>query len=877
MKSSEIRSSFVDFFVNKGHKHISSAPLVPVGDHTLLFTNAGMVQFKDYFTGKVKPPLKRAVTVQKCLRVSGKHADLENVGPSDRHHTFFEMLGNFSFGDYFKEQAIEYAWELVTNIWEIKKDQIFVSIFKDDEEAYKLWRKVAGLTEDKIVRLGEEDNFWAMGDTGPCGPCSEIYVDRQPTYPRLEVEKGCESGRYIEVWNLVFMQYERDISGALKPLPKPSIDTGAGLERVAAVLQGVTSNYQTDLFVPIISALENIFNRKYGNNTSTDVSFRVISDHIRAITFLIADGVVPSSEGRGYVLRRILRRAVRHGMKLGKEEPFLFSLVDTVVEIMGSFYGELYDSADSAKRIIEKEEQKFLGTLANAARMLQQWVDEARSQGKKELSGDKIFKLYDTYGMPIDIAKEMLEEERMSFDAVEFENLLQLQRKRARVATAKKISQRELLENLIKDLNLPKTEFVGYDLLKERARILALIRKDENFYEKVNGLSAGENGLIILDKTVFYAEGGGQVGDRGKLSTSGGEVEVVDTQRIGDVVVHFVYCVKGTICTGENSILEVDKERRLNTQRNHTATHLLHAALRKVLGRQVKQAGSLVAPDRLRFDFTWDGKVESEELAEIERTVSRWILENREVIKKYEPLRDALSRGAIALFGEKYGDIVRTVEIPGISLELCGGCHVDRIGEIGPFIITSSKGIGSGIRRIEAITGDASIGWIYDKKNKLSRLESILGVPEGEVEQSILSLIKEANDLRREVEYLRRKLVYGGGIDRYSDSFFALVWGEKLDRSSMRDLARKLARDQKGIGFVISTHDDKFAAVVAVDQSFLDKVSAREVIKDTLSGFGKGGGKKDLAEGGGRFTNKEDFKKAVVERLRKLVSIFSIQ
>ncbi|KAB2958965.1 MAG: alanine--tRNA ligase, partial [Thermoanaerobaculia bacterium] len=742
MKSAEIRSSFVDYFVARGHRSVPSSPLVPRGDATLLFANAGMVQFKDYFTGAAVPEFRRAVTVQKCLRVSGKHNDLENVGPSARHHTFFEMLGNFSFGDYFKAEAIEWGWDLVTRVWGLPPGRLFASVFERDDEAFELWRKISGLPAERVVRCGEKDNFWAMGETGPCGPCSEIYVDRRPELPLAGWEEGTESGRYLEIWNLVFMQFERGADGTMTPLPKPSIDTGAGLERVAAVLLDVDSNYDTDLFQPILRAAAELAGTVYGRAADADVSLRVVADHLRAVAFLLADGVIPSNEGRGYVLRRLLRRAVRHGMRLGFDEPFLCRLLPVAGEAMGDAYPELGATRSASEATVRAEEEKFLDTVATGSRMVQEAIEEAKRGGSRTLPGTSVFRLYDTYGLPVQLLREIAEEEKFAIDETGFEAALAEQRERSRGAAGElKKLRLELQESLARELEgHPATAFEGYQELSiEGVKVLAARGLEasaaapgssNDASRGTEGLGKGQAGLVVTDRTVFYAESGGQVGDRGEMRWPGGRALVRDTQKDGaGRVLHEVEVVQGELKEPFPSLeLLVAPEHRLPTQRNHTGTHLLHAALRERLGEGVRQAGSLVHPDHLRFDFTYGKPLTSEEREAIEDRVNEWVL--RAVDTRITPereFREAVAAGAMALFGEKYGERVRTVEVPGFSLELCGGCHVRNTGEIGPFVIRHERGIASGVRRIEALTGERALAWLRGRDAELAAVERETG------------------------------------------------------------------------------------------------------------------------------------------------------
>ncbi len=666
MKSSEIRQSFLDFFGAREHRLVASAPLVPHGDPTLLFTNAGMVPFKDYFLGTDTPPSPRAVSAQKCMRVSGKHNDLENVGPSPRHHTFFEMLGNFSFGDYFKQDAIRFGWELVTEVWGLDPAHLTATVFEEDNEAADLWRQISGLPTDRIIRAGAKDNFWAMGDTGPCGPCSEIFVDTQPLEPRVDWEEGTDTGRYLEIWNLVFMQFERDEDGQMTPLPNPSIDTGAGLERVAAVLQGVASNYDTDLFRPILMATAGLAHSEYGSDEETDISFRVIADHIRAVTFLLADGVIPSNEGRGYVLRRILRRAVRHGMTLGFEEPFLHRLLPAVRETMGDVYPELAKAEKASAATTLAEEEKFLSTIATASRQVQEDIDRIRHAGGSELPGEDVFRLYDTYGLPLELIREIAEEEQFHLDEAGFETALDQQRQRSRQAGGEARKELAAVREALRDDERGASIFTGYrELDLDGVRVAGLARAEEGRYQAVDGLEAGEHGVVVLGTTPFYAESGGQVGDRGRLIWQGGAAAVIDTlSEPTGTRYHFVDIEAGSLHRDGRVSAHVESSWRRPTQRNHTATHLLHLALRHVLGEGARQAGSLVAPDRLRFDFTFHRQLSRDELHRVEDLVNRWILLAQPTqITDDRSYADAVDAGAMALFGEKYGERVRTVEV----------------------------------------------------------------------------------------------------------------------------------------------------------------------------------------------------------------------
>jgi len=886
MRSADLRRSFVDFFAARGHRPVASSPLVPHGDATLLFTNAGMVQFKDYFTGAARPDFDRAVTVQKCLRVSGKHNDLENVGPSPRHHTFFEMLGNFSFGDYFKAEAIEWGWELVTKTWGLPPSRLFASVFREDDEAFELWRKIAGLPEARVVRCGEKDNFWAMGETGPCGPCSEIYVDLRPDAPLVGWDEGTDSGRYLEIWNLVFMQFERDASGAMTPLPKPSIDTGAGLERVAAVLAGVPSNYDTDLFRPLLEATATLAKTEYGRAAQADVSMRVIADHLRATAFLLADGVIPSNEGRGYVLRRLLRRAVRHGMRLGFEEPFLHRLLPVVDEAMAGAYAELAATRAASQATVRAEEEKFLATVATGSKMVQEAIEEAKRAGAVALPGAAAFRLYDTYGLPIQLLREIAEEEKFGLDETGFESALAEQRERSRAAGgAQRRLRVELQAALAEALEaVPATEFVGYvegpdaaeqQLSIEGVRVLALVSLVEApdgaaegsaVADLASSVGLGEKGVVVTDRTVFYAESGGQVGDVGEMRWEGGRARVVDTQKDGaGHILHFVEVVAGRIQKPFPSMqLLVSVSHRLPTQRNHTATHLLHAALRGVLGEGVRQAGSLVHPDYLRFDFTYGRPLTAEERAEVERRVNEWVLRAVDTrIVAGRSIAEAKAAGAMALFGEKYGDTVRTVEIPGFSLELCGGCHVRNTGEIGPFVVRSERGVASGVRRIEALSGERALAHLRERDAELARVEAALGAETGRALGEVEALRRAVRERDAELAKLRRELVTGaasGGTG--GEGEIRAVAGVRLlvrevppaPAGELRDLAEAL-RGRLGTGVVVlgARGEGKVSLIAAATDDVKGRVPAGRLLKEVAALVGgSGGGRDDFAQAGGK-------------------------
>ena len=862
MLSRDIRRSFIDFYAGRGHAAVASSPLVPRDDPTLLFVNAGMVQFKNYFLGAEKPDSPRAVTSQKCLRVSGKHNDLENVGPSPRHHTFFEMLGNFSFGDYFKAEAIESAWELVTGVWGLSPEHLFATVFEQDDEAEKLWLRLSGLPPERVLRCGEKDNFWAMGDTGPCGPCSEIFVDTAPDLPAVGWQEGNDSGRYLEIWNLVFMQFERHEDGRSEPLPNPSIDTGAGLERVAAVLQGVDSNYDTDLFGPILRAVAAKAGRKYGRDPGADVSLRVIADHLRAVGFLLADGVPPSNDGRGYVLRRILRRAARHGMKLGFEEPFMASLLPSLEEAFAGHYPELEAAREPSAATVTAEETRFLQTVAVGAGKVQQAIEEARAGGEARLHGEAVFRLYDTFGLPIETVREIAEEEQFGIDEAGFEAALAEQRQRSRAARVS--ATLEGASSLKASMQaIPPTEFVGYCDLGLKDRVAGLTTADGDAVQQLSG-----PGFAVFERSPFYAEAGGQVGDVGQVSWAGGEARVLDTQRRGRHVFHRVEVADGALEVGSPVELGVDRERREAAQRHHTATHLLHAALRQHLGAGVRQAGSLVHPDRLRFDFTHGAPLTEAEREAIEDTVNEWVRRALPIKIEERSYDKAVAAGAMALFGEKYGDRVRTVEVPGFSLELCGGCHVANSGEIGPVALVGERGVAAGVRRIEALAGDRADHLHRRHARLLETLEAEIGASGEQAAVEVRALKERLREVERELSKLRLGLLAGDGKpapgqaaagDTRSIRGVDVVLREvpASNVGELRSLADVL-RSRLGSGVVVLGARDqgKVKLVASVTRDLQDRVDAAAVARAMGTAIsGSGGGRRDFAQAGGRAEN----------------------
>ena len=748
--SSQLRQAFLDYFAARDHEVVPSSSLVPANDPTLLFTNAGMVQFKDVFLGRDKRAIPRAASAQRCVRAGGKHNDLENVGYTARHHTFFEMLGNFSFGDYFKREAIHYAWELVTNVLELPPERLWCTVFTDDDEAASIWLDEIGVDKQRFARLGASDNFWAMGDTGPCGPCTEIFYDHGPTVAGGPPGSADSDGdRYIEIWNLVFMQFDRNEAGELKPLPKPSVDTGMGLERLAAVMQGVHSNYEIDLFVKLIEAAAAVTH----TDDLADKSLRVIADHIRACSFLIADGVIPGNEGRGYVLRRIIRRAIRHGYKLGVEDPFFYKLVKNVEAEMGAAYPELDARRAHVERVLRQEEQRFAETLAQGMRLLDEAIGKLGGSGV--IPGETVFKLYDTYGFPEDLTADVARERGYGVDREGFEKHMAEQRERARKASrfTAKAGDRPTFDT--------PTQFLGYETLASEGTVVALLDADGH---DVDALDADAAGTIVLDRTPFYAESGGQVGDTGELSTGGVRFAVRDTQKLGVAYGHIGTLDAGRVAVGDRLHAAVDAERRAATVLNHSATHLLHAALRTVLGSHVQQRGSLVAPDRLRFDFSHYEPVAPEQLREIEALVNEQIRENADAELRVVPYEEAIGSGALAFFGDKYGDRVRVLKL-GFSTELCGGTHVSRAGDIGLFKILSESGIAAGVRRIEAVAGRGALEWVNANESLLKDVAGLVKGGRDDVAVKVSQLVERTRMLERELSSLRRKLATGGGRD----------------------------------------------------------------------------------------------------------------
>ena len=852
MKTSEIRKKFLDYFAGKGHAIVESSSLVPHGDPTLMFTNAGMVQFKHVFLGDETRSYVTAASSQKCVRAGGKHNDLENVGHTARHHTFFEMLGNFSFGDYFKREAIGYAWEFLTGELRLDAERLFVTVFEEDDEAYDIWVKEIGIPADKIARIGAKDNFWSMGDTGPCGPCSEIFFDHGPEVwggpPGTPEEDG---DRFIEIWNLVFMQFNRDEDGNLAPLPKPSVDTGMGLERIAAVLQGVHNNYDIDLFRSLITAACRETGVQFGASEEKDVSLRVLADHLRSVSFLLADGVLPSNEGRGFVLRRILRRACRHGRLLGMEEAFIYKLVATLVSEMGEHFSELRENQANIEQVIRIEEERFIKTLDKGLKLVEQAVEQAGPGGT--IPGETLFVLYDTYGFPTDLTADILKGQDIQLDMHGFETCMEEQRQRARAAwggSGESALPKALFE--LREEHGP-TEFLGYSTLSAEGVITGLIKDSE----AVKTLSEGEEGWLVANQTPFYGESGGQVGDTGTITAGEACFEVSDTKKLlSDLFVHVGRVSKGSIEAGGIANFEVDGARRERIRRNHTATHLLHAVLRDVLGEHVKQAGSLVTPERLRFDFSHFKGVSADELALIERRVNEAIWANDGVETKLMTQDEAVASGAMALFGEKYGDEVRVVSA-GFSTELCGGTHVSATGDIGLVRILSETGIAAGVRRIEASTGDAAYEAAVADREQLSEAAAQLKAQGAGIVDAIAQMQAKLKEAERELGSLRAKQS-SGQLDELVQQAIEvngvkLLAAEVANVADMRDFMDK-AKSKLKSGVIVfgMKNGPKVQLVAGVTTDLVGQYHAGNIVREVaMRCGGKGGGKPDMAMAGG--------------------------
>jgi alanyl-tRNA synthetase len=884
MHSREIRSSFLEYFRRQGHTVVPSSSLVPADDPTLLFTNAGMNQFKDVFLGREKRPYTRAASSQKCMRVSGKHNDLENVGPSLRHHTFFEMLGNFSFGDYFKKEAIPFAWEMLTEVWKLPPERLYPTIFKGetgiprDDEAHSVWTKL--VTPDRVTELGLAENFWAMGETGPCGRCSEIHYYRGDHVPCEEERRGrpclgidCSCDRFVEIWNNVFMEFDRQPDGALTPLPAPSIDTGMGLERITAVIQGKIANYDTDLFTPILASIGDRAGRRYGASLDdpADISMRVIADHLRAMTFLIADGVIPSNEFRGYVLRKIMRRAMRHGKNLGFTEPIIHTFVDVVVSEMGNAYPELRSGRDTIVQVVRNEEERFDAVLTAGLPKLEEALDRAAA-GNRIVSADDAFRLYDSLGMPIEFIEDLAGQRQLRIDREGYERAMEIQRQRAQKGNL--FTKRGFVWSMPPEvehtLDQAGDQFAGYDATTVPGTSVLAIFDEQGV--SIDTLDTGAQGYVALARTPFYVEAGGQVSDRGRIVGADGTTATVerlirpspDRPRL-----HFVRVEQGHLHRNQIVTAEVIDEIRDATRRNHTATHLLHAALRSVLGSHVKQAGSLVAPDRLRFDFVHFAALTDAQIEQIERIVNGQIVRNTAVQTEVRSTEDAVAAGAMALFGEKYGDRVRVVSVPGFSLELCGGTHVRATGDIGLFVITEESGTAAGVRRIEALTGEGAVAWVQQQRSSLSELLGALNSTAAQSVDAVRRLLADTKRLSREVEQLKMKVALGGASApsaKASSDDVQQVEGVKLvtrrveglEKSALRTLSDSL-RDRLGSGVVVlaSEVDGKVSLVIAVSKDLTGRVQAGRLVKELAPIVGGGGGgRPDFAEAGGKDASK---------------------
>ena len=853
MNSNEIRARFLEFFKRHGHAIVASSPLVPGNDPTLLFTNAGMVQFKDVFLGEDKRPYRRATTSQRCVRAGGKHNDLENVGYTARHHTFFEMLGNFSFGDYFKRDAIHFAWDLLTREYRLPRERLWVTVYQSDDEAYDIWAKDIGVPAERINRIGDKpggqkfqsDNFWQMGDTGPCGPCTEIFYDHGPEIPGGPPgTPEADGDRYIEIWNLVFMQFNRDDKGVMHPLPKPSVDTGMGLERIAAVLQGVHSNYEIDLFQDLIRAAA----RETGSKDLNSNSLKVVADHIRACAFLIVDGVIPGNEGRGYVLRRIIRRAIRHGYKLGQQQPFFHRLVNDLAQVMGVAYPELVAAKDRVTQILKTEEERFAETLENGMKVL----EGALTREDKLLDGETVFQLYDTFGFPVDLTADIARERNVRVDYAGFEAAMERQRERARAAS--KFSMSAGVE-----YKGTTTEFHGYQTLTLESRVVALYKDSV----AVAQLSEGESGVVVLDRTPFYAESGGQVGDRGAITGRGtplARFEVKDTQKIrAEVFGHYGVMSAGQVRVGDSVNTEVNLALRRATMLNHSATHLMHAALREVLGAHVQQKGSLVDELKTRFDFSHHAPLRDEELRRVEALVNREIRHNVAVESRVMKYDEALKAGAMALFGEKYGDEVRVIGMGGFSTELCGGTHVKHSGDIGLFKIVSEAGVAAGIRRVEAVTGETALDNVQQQQTTLSMIADLLKTQPAEISQKLTQVLEASRALEKELARLKSKVASSQGDDLAAQAID--IAGAKVlaahmdgtDAKSLRETMDKLKDKLKSAVVLLSAVEaGKVSLIAGVTADLTGKVKAGDLVNFVAQQVGgKGGGRPDMAQAGG--------------------------
>ena len=840
-QSDEIRQAFLDYFADHGHQVVPSSPLVPANDPSLLFANAGMVQFKDVFLGHETRTPPRAVSAQRCVRAGGKHNDLENVGYTARHHTFFEMLGNFSFGDYFKEEAIQYCWEFLTDTLALPPDRLWVSVYQDDDEAEKIWLEGIGVDPKRLARLGAEENFWSMGDTGPCGPCTEVYYDHGEGIPGKPPGQGDDSDRFVEIWNLVFMQYRREADGSMEPLPSPSVDTGMGLERIAAVMQGVHDNYQTDLFIPLRQAVSEMVD----SETPHSASLNVIADHIRTSGFLIMDGMLPSNEGRGYVLRRIIRRALRHGNKIGLTEPFFHRLVGPLVDVMGEAHPDLAEARDRIEEALLQEEERFALTLQTGLKVLDDGLAQLQD---KAIPGELAFLLYDTYGFPIDLTQDIARERDLTVDVEDYERRMDEQRDRAR-DTAQFSVDYSQLKDVAQD-----GRFSGYEQVSQDSSVVALYADGRS----VQAIEAGDDAVAVLEETPFYAESGGQVGDTGWLRGENARFEVHDTQKHGQAHLHLGQLREGSLKAGDSVTAEIDAERRQSIVLNHSATHLMHAALRQVLGEHVMQKGSLVAPDRLRFDFSHPQPVTAEELHQIEEMVNAAVRRNYETESSVMPFREAMDAGALAFFGDKYGDEVRVLRMGDFSMELCGGTHVARTGDIGFFCIVSETGIASGVRRVEALTGAVANRWAWEQKELLrDTAEMIRAVPDN-FREKLERLVEQSQSLEKELERLKSRQAHQAGGDLAQQAVEVegiKVLGAQVDADakSMRSMLDQL-KDKLGSAVIVlaSVQNKKVTLVAGVTPDQTERIKAGDLVNSVAGQVGgKGGGRPDMAQAGG--------------------------
>jgi alanyl-tRNA synthetase len=861
MKSSEIRQAFFDYFIQHGHQRVESSPLVPAHDPTLLFTNAGMVQFKDLFLGIETRSYQRAVTVQRCVRAGGKHNDLENVGYTARHHTFFEMLGNFSFGDYFKREAIQFAWEFLTQVLALPEDRLWVTVYKDDQEAEDIWLKELKVSAERFSRCGEKDNFWAMGDTGPCGPCTEIFYDHGPEIAGGPPGSPDEDGdRYIEIWNLVFMQYNRDKEGILHSLPKPSVDTGMGLERLAAVVQGVHSNYEIDLFQYLIRSIAKLGDIPDLNHTS----LKVIADHIRSCSFLIVDGILPGNEGRGYVLRRIIRRAIRHGTKLGLSSPFFSKLVQPLIDVMGEAYPELVSAKNHIEKVLTQEENQFTRTLEQGLSLLQEQMNSLEGQ---EISGEIAFKLYDTYGFPLDLTADIAREQGLNVDIESFNQLMQQQREQSQIAS------QFTADYQIRSQLAHQSDFHGYEQEKTEAKVIALLQNGV----EVQSLTAGIKGAVILDHTPFYAESGGQVGDRGVLIGEGALCfRVNDTQKQGQAIIHYGEVVEGILHIDQLISAQIDVKRRNAIRLNHTATHLLHAALKTLIGQQVQQKGSLVDAERARFDFSYFEALTSEQIRDVELLVNEQIRANNEVLTQLMDIETAKKSGAVALFGEKYANEVRVLSIDEFSKELCGGTHARRTGDIGLFKIIAEYGIASGIRRIEMVTGEYALAWVNEQQSLLGSLASLLKTTVTNLPDKIAQLIFDNKNQEKKIaKFLSENAQKAGTnltneVENIKGLNLLVKQLDKVDTQTLRSTLDQLkSKLDSAVIVLFGVEQGKINVIAGISKNIIGKVPSAVTLVRHLCG--KGGGRDDMAQGGGDLPSDLETK---IAQIREMINHF---